>query len=114
MERGNIRAAFVRLSALLMRIQAQPDGASNGPGSYAHVRTLYELGLCLRVAGQLTAAEARLREALALVERLLEQEPDDHILLGTHANLFGELGFVLAEQGKYAQAKEAYDQALKE
>jgi tetratricopeptide (TPR) repeat protein len=113
-ERGNVRAAFARVSSLLARIQAQPAGTDLGPGSFAHCSTLYELGLCLQAAGQLTAAEAQFREALAVLERLLAQAPDEHYLLRQQANLFGELGAVLMQQGKFTQAREAYEQALKE
>jgi tetratricopeptide (TPR) repeat protein len=111
--RGQVQAALARLSSLLPRIQAQPDGTDVGPGSFAHARTLHVLGYCLVVAGQLTAAEERLREALAVVEQLLEQEPEEHYLLRTQAHLFGDLGTALTQQGKYPQAKAAYEQALK-
>jgi tetratricopeptide (TPR) repeat protein len=112
-QRGNIRAAFTRLSSLLARIQAQPVGTPCGPGSFAHCRVLDELGLCLRDTGQLAAAEARFREALDLLDRLLEQTPDEEFLLSGHATLFDELGAVLMVQGRYVEAREAYDQAFK-
>jgi tetratricopeptide (TPR) repeat protein len=111
---GNVRAAFARLSSLLARIQTQPIGTPVGPGSFVHCRILTELGRCLRQTDQPTAAEARFREALTLLKRWLAQAPDEHALLGLHANLFNELGVVLMLQGKYAQAREAYEQALKE
>ncbi len=111
--RGNVRTAEARLSALLARIEAQPNGTRASLGSFVHVRTLQELGRCLQDAKQLTSAEVRSREALAMVERLIEKEPDEHTLLHAHTGLFGDLGSVLMEQGKYAQAKEAYEQALK-
>jgi tetratricopeptide (TPR) repeat protein len=74
--RGNVRAAFARLTGLLARILALPTGADDGPGSFSHCRTLQELGSCLRDAGQLEAAEGRVREALALLEALLKEEPE--------------------------------------
>lgn len=38
--RRNIQAAFERSTALLKRIEALPEGAPLGPGSYAHCPTL--------------------------------------------------------------------------
>jgi tetratricopeptide (TPR) repeat protein len=112
-ERGNVRAAFTRLSSLLARIQAQPTGTPVGPGSFIHCRTLEELGRCLLDDGQQIAAEVRLREALAILERLLEQEPDEDYLLRQHAIMFNDLGTVLMLQGEYSEAKVTYEQALK-
>src|SRR5260370_116084 len=80
-ERGNVRAAFARLSSRLSRIQAQPDGTSDGPGSYDHIRTLTELVLCLQAAAQIAAADACVHEALGLLEKLLEKKPDAQDLL---------------------------------
>jgi tetratricopeptide (TPR) repeat protein len=109
-----VRVAFARLTSLLARIQAQPSGTLVEPSSFAHCRILHELGLCLQNTRQPIDAEARFREALAVLERLLEQAPDDHDLLHEHASLFGDLGSVLRDQGKYTQAREASEQALKE
>lgn len=113
LHRGNVRATFARLSMLLERIRVQPEGTRMGPGSYAHACTLDQLGLCLQASGQLITAEARLHEALALMEPLIEQEPDDLTFLRTYASLSSDLGSVLGQQGKYAQAKKEYEQALR-
>jgi tetratricopeptide (TPR) repeat protein len=112
--RGNVRAAIARLTSLLARIQALPEGTENGPGSFSHCSTLHELGSCLHGAGQLEAAESTLREALALSEALLEQKAKDHNVRGLYANLLRDLGNVLTEQGQYGQAQAHYEQALQE
>src|SRR5947208_1396225 len=41
--KGLLRGAFARLNALLTRIQSQPEGAEDGPGSFSHSRVLQEL-----------------------------------------------------------------------
>ena len=53
---GKTQAAYTRISRILVRIQALPEGAEDGPGSYSHCCTLQELGYCLREAGQLGVA----------------------------------------------------------
>ncbi len=109
---GKVQAAFTRLSRLLAHIQALPEGTVDGPGSFSHCCTLQELGSCLKEAGQLDAALDRFREALVLLEALLEQQPENCPSRRKHANLLGELGDVLRDQGRYAQAKARYEQAL--
>src|SRR5260370_12024416 len=108
--RGNVRAAFARLSSLLARIQALPEGTEDGPGSYSHCCTLTDLGSCLQYAGQLEAAESRFDEALVL----LEQQPERREMRILHAYLLDALGNVLADQGQYAQAQAHYEHALQE
>ncbi len=111
---GKVRAAFARLTRLLSRIQALPDGADDGPGSFSHCCTLQELGYCLQDAGQLEAALDTFREALTLLEALLEQQPEERTMRILHAGLLNNLGTVLSMQGQYAQAQARYEQALQE
>jgi tetratricopeptide (TPR) repeat protein len=61
----------------------------------------------------LTAAEARVREALTVLKRLFAQVPGKRDWLLEEANLLGELGDILARQGKYVPAREALEQSLK-
>jgi len=102
------------MTDLLERIQALPKGADAGPGSYSHCRTLQELGYCLRDAGQFEAAEGRFREALALLEVLLKEQPEQREMRIQHAALLNNMGTVLLRQGQYTQAQACYEQALGE
>jgi len=111
---GRVGASLAHLTNLLARIQALPEGAEIGPGSFSHCRTLQELGYCLRDAGQLEAAERRFREALAVLEALLKQQPENRNRRILHANLQSDLGDVFSGQGQYAQAQACYEQALQE
>jgi tetratricopeptide (TPR) repeat protein len=107
---GKVQAAFARLTRLLARIQALPDGADDGPGSFSHCYTLQELGYCLQDAGQLESAADKLREAL----ELLEQQPEDRDRRRLHASLLENLGTILILQGQYAQVQARYEHALQE
>lgn len=111
---GQVQAAFVRLTQLLARIQALPEGTDVGIGSFSHCRTLQELGECLQEARQYTAALEQFHEAIAFLDPLLAQEPEDRSLRIIHATLLGNLGSVLSELGHYAQAQAHYEQALQE
>ncbi|HEY1353099.1 MAG TPA: CHAT domain-containing protein [Ktedonobacteraceae bacterium] len=111
---GKVQVASARLTRLLARIQALPGGAYDGPGSYVHCRTLQELGECLLAARQLRAAESKFNEALALLEALLKQEPENRTMRILRAYLLRDLGNVLADHGQYAQARTRYEQALQE
>ena len=66
------RAAYTRFSTLLARIEALPEGAPLGPGSYEHCLTLLRLARCLQDGGQPAAAEDSLRKALTVIEALIE------------------------------------------
>jgi len=110
-KRGNVRAAFTRLTLLLTRLQAQPQGTSVGPGSYEHSRILAELGLCLRDVGQYAAAETRMREALSIADALVQSQSHQNTKI-LRANVLSDLGTVLRLQGHYAQAKQMYEHAL--
>src|SRR6266567_1758971 len=111
--RGNLRAAFARLTALLNRVETQPEGMQMGRGSYEHCCTLQEIAHCLSTGGQSTAAEGRLREALKVIDALIGKQPDNRGYLRQRGALLTDLGNVLSDQGKYSQAREVYEDALK-
>lgn len=113
-ESGKTQAAFARLTQLLARIQALPQGTVVGPGSSAHCHTLAELGRCLEAARQYPAAQERFRAALVLLDALLVQEPEDRTLRILRGNLLRDLGDVHRKQGQYPQAQTFYEQALQE
>jgi hypothetical protein len=98
---GNLRSAYARFSALLSLIEAQPAGAPLGQGSYEHCLLLVDVARCLRLGGQPAAAEGRLRAALAIVDALIAQQPDNQSFIRQRGALLSDLGDVLADQGKY-------------
>ena len=60
----------------------------------------------------MVTAEEKLREALAVVDVLLKQEPKERNVLILHANVLRDLSRALTDQDKYAQAQELLEQAL--
>jgi tetratricopeptide (TPR) repeat protein len=113
-ERGNFRAAFKRLTLLLTRLESQPQSTEVGPSSFPHSRMLQELGNCLKGTRQYAAAEARLHEALAILDTLVHSQPENRSLKGQRASVLGDLGTILELQGHYIQAQQRYEQALTE
>ncbi len=111
-QRGKIGAAYTRFTSLLARIQALPEGAPLGPGSYQHCQALGWLARCLKGGGQPVAAEERLRKALTVIEALLSQQPENEDYLRQRGYLLADLADVLTDQGKYSQAREAYEESL--
>jgi len=111
--RGNLRAATVRFRQLLSRIEALPAGVPRGTGSYQHSLILAQLALCLRDSGQLTVAENHLRQALAIMDALFQQQPENPDYLDQRSGMLTDLATVLRRQGRYSQAREVYLQALK-
>ena len=114
LERGKIGPAYIRFSTLLARIEALPEGTALGPGSNEHCGTLVRLGRCLRDGGHPAAAEATLRKALTVIEVLIGQQPENQDRIRSRAVLLADLGKVLTAQGKYSQAREAYEEALEQ
>jgi tetratricopeptide (TPR) repeat protein len=112
LQRGDIRAAYTRFTTLLARIEALPEGVPLGRGSYEHSVTLARLARCLQDSGQPAAAEGYLRKALTMIEALLNQQPENQQLIRMYGVLLTELADVLRDQGKYSQAREAYEEAL--
>ncbi len=113
LEKGHLRAASTRFTALLARMEALPAGTPLGPGSYEHCLTLVRLARCLQFGGRAAAAEQQQREALTLIEALISQQPEDQTYLRNRGVVLGDLADVLRDQGKYAQARGAYEEALK-
>jgi tetratricopeptide (TPR) repeat protein len=112
LQRGKIRAAYTRFTTLLARIEALPEGAPLGRGSYEHCLTLVRLGRCLESGGQAAAAEESLRKALTVIEALVSRQPENKSYIRMRGQLLGEQADVLTDQGKYSQAREAYEEAL--
>ncbi len=108
----NLRAAYDRFTKLLGRIEALPEGTPLGPGSYEHCITLQLLARCLRDGGQPAAADGRLREALKVIDALIGQQPDNQGRLRQRGAPLTDLGDALSDQGKFSQAREAYEDAL--
>ena len=111
-QRGEIRAAYTRFTSLLARIEALPEGAPLGPGSYQHCQTLHRLARCLRTGGHPAAAEESLCKALTVIETLLSQQPENEDYLRERGLVLTDLADVLTDQGKYSQAREAYEESL--
>ena len=110
---GNIQAALDRFTALLSRIEAQPEGTELGKGSYVHCVALYWLARCLGADGQPIAAERRLQDALAIIDALLQQHPDEQYYMRQRGVILAERGDVLRAQGRYREAQKAYEERLK-
>lgn len=111
--RGALQAAYDRYQGLLQRILAQPAGAPRGPDSYEHALVLAMIGRILQMAGQPGPAEAALQQALAVVEALLSADPENKGLLRHRSAIHTELGDALADLGRYAEAKTAYEERVK-
>src|SRR5207249_285935 len=94
------------------RIEAMPEGIPLGTGSYEHCLTLVQLARCLNAGGQPAAAEESLRKALTVIEALIGQQPENEGRIRMRGQLLGEQADVLTDQGKYSQAREAYEEAL--
>src|SRR5260370_25209887 len=92
----------------------QQKGMDYAPGSTPHGRVLVGLGESLRAAGQLEAAREKLLEALALIDTLLEQKPNEQFLIEIRASALYQLGIVLKEQGNYPQAQACLQRALQD
>jgi len=71
------------------------------------------LARCLEAGGQPAVAEGRLREALNVIDALIGQRPEDQQLIRQRGGLLTDLGDALSNQGKYSQAREAYEERLK-
>jgi len=109
--RRDLPAAYNQFSALLARIEAQPAGAPRGPGSYEQCVTLGRLARCLQFGGQPAAAEPQLRRALDVIDGLIAAQPDNPTRIRQRGALLTDLGDVLRDQGRYAGARAAYEDA---
>ena len=109
---GKLHHAYTRFSSLLKRIEALPQGRSLGRGSYEHCVTLTRLARCLPASEQADTALKLLREALAVIDTLITQQPDNKGFARHLGALLTDLGTVLLTQGHYLQAREMYEEAL--
>ncbi len=112
LNRGKIGAAYTRFTSLLARIEALPEGAPLGPGSYQHCQALGWLGRCLADGGHAAAAEAYHHKALTVIAALQSQRPENEDYLRERGSDLTDLANVLTDQGKYTQALEAYEETL--
>ncbi|KYF82566.1 hypothetical protein BE17_48075 [Sorangium cellulosum] len=110
--RGDLGAALQGFTALLDRIQAVPEGTSRGRGSYEHCLVLTWLGRCLSVGRKPAGAETRHREALRAIDALIECDREQKEYVRQRAAVLAELGDALVGQGKYADARSAYEASL--
>jgi tetratricopeptide (TPR) repeat protein len=110
--RGDLRAAYALFSDLLARIEQQPPEAPRGPGSYEHCLTLHRLARCLRAGGQPGQAEQTLRRALEVIDALIAAAPEQQGYSRQRGALLTDLGDVLMLQGRYAEARAAYEESL--
>jgi tetratricopeptide (TPR) repeat protein len=110
--RGDLRAAYALFSDLLARIEQQPPDAPRGPGSYEHCLTLHMLARCLEAGGQPGMAEQTLRRALAVIDALIAAAPENQNCIRQRGVLLTDLGDVLTNQGRYAEARAAYEESL--
>ncbi len=111
--RGDFRAAYARLAALLARIEQAPPSAARGPDSYEHCLTLGRLARCLLAGGQSGMAEQALCRALAVIDALIVAQPENQQRIRQRSVLLTGMGNVLTDQGKYAEARQTYEDALK-
>lgn len=114
-KKGNFHAAFARFTDLLARIEAQPEGTRLGRGSHEHFKVLTMLARILRAEGYPTVAEERMREAFVIFDALIKQESNPTVrdsFIHDGAQLLSDLGDVLLDQGKYTEARAAFEEVL--
>jgi tetratricopeptide (TPR) repeat protein len=123
-QKGNIKVALERTRNLLRRIEALPEGSSEGYGSSVHVAALYNLARCLLLNEQADAAEEYLHKALTITPALLNKKRFDgktsDEAINLHASLLNCLIWALTKKGAYFkhaamldQAEETFNQAEK-
>ena len=110
--RRKLPEARARFERLLARITVRPEDVPLGRGSYEHGKALWLVARCLRLAGQLGTAEARIGEALSVGAVLLARMPEHRDLIGLRCKMLTDLGDVLADQGRYQEAREIYEESL--
>jgi tetratricopeptide (TPR) repeat protein len=111
-QRGKLQAAYDCFTALLARHEALPASAPLGSRSYEHCQTLGRLARCLKAGGEPEAAEGWLRRALAVMDELLEAQPEDQDYIRQRGLVLTGLGDVLRDQGSYTAARAAYEAGL--
>lgn len=113
LRKGDLRTAYVRFIKLLERIEALPKGIALGRGSYQYCYVLCDLAACLKAGGQSRAAEARLREAMLVIDALIEQQSDNQTYIRQRGLILTSLGDVLRDLGMYSQSQKMYEEAQK-
>lgn len=114
--KGNIAAAKAHFTRLLEYSETQTEWNEHQPygcGSFAHCTTLHQYARCCEVSGQFVEAKDQLQKALAFIDALLSQRPDDREYLRERGVLLNDLGGTLLIQGQYVQAQQVSEEALK-
>ncbi len=76
--------------------------------SFNRANTLVRLGRCLRFQGNFPMAEKFVREGISVSEQLVQNE----YVQRQQSEILSDLGDILAELGKFEQAKNAYENSL--
>ena len=100
LEAGEVDAATALFEGLLVRLGPAPD--------YGRAVVLGQLGRCLHLGGRAPVAAARLREALAVTDRLAPGAS----VMALRGSLWSELGNALRADGRCDDARHAYGAAL--
>ena len=112
LEKGDWTAALRRFQTLLFAIKGRPNDDELGPDSLAHAVTLQQLSRALHTGGRVPEAIDRWQAAWSIAELLRTASPADSDLRRLQGSLQCDHGDLLRDQGKYAEAKAAYDEAL--
>ncbi len=112
LEYGNIQAALIRFTNLLIRIKTQPADVSIRCGSYEHYATLTYCARCYAGSQQLQQAEELLRQAQSILDTLINQQPSNQQLLHARAVLLTDIGQVLLNRGRPDLAQQVYEEAV--
>ncbi|HUX88384.1 MAG TPA: hypothetical protein VMW65_15385, partial [Chloroflexota bacterium] len=112
LEKGDWTAALRRFQTLLFAIKGRPNDDELGPDSLAHAVTLQQLSRALHTGGRVPEAIDRWQAAWSIAELLRTASPADSDLRRLQGSLQCDHGDLLRDQGQYAEAKAAYDEAL--
>jgi tetratricopeptide (TPR) repeat protein len=110
---GDPEEALVRCRSLLAELETLPEDVPDGPNSLAHAGVLGLLARCLIATEDRAQAERALRQALQIVDILLATQPEDHFILASRCGWLFDLGGLLADRWRYAEAQEAYEESFK-
>ena len=110
---GEFHSAFKRLTALLARIETQPEATPLGRGSLKHSYVLSGLARSSYAMGQPAKAEEWARKALNVLDVLIKRQPDNEDYILEYGGDLIELGNALLAQGQYRQAQNALEESLR-